>query len=500
MQISRKHILWTLWLVGTLIAAVAGAKTLFVAGDQTALMPGNTTGVHHQFEIACATCHTSDVFADVGKVRKDINKTCLTCHKDELKASDDSHPKKKFTNPRMAPYWEQVDGRYCTTCHIEHVPEDTLTSMVTLPGDFCVACHSEGEQDVRVNRPSHEGLTFDTCASAGCHNFHDNRALYEDFLVKHGNEPWLLPETIVPAAALARDRARAKSSAEIDAYLAAITAPTQTVEEKVAHDWAASAHAAADVGCGGCHAPEAETEEQIAADWIESPSEAICADCHKSEAKTFALGRHGMRRHPKIAKPRDGASALSVLGMDEPPEFLMSVLAKYLDDPAPPPMMSTAEARVPLRPEAHGQDLTCSTCHKPHEQNLEFAAVGACLTCHNDEHSLAYESSPHFELYQAELSGALPPGSGVTCATCHMPKTEKSGRVTSNHNQNDTLRPNEKMIRPVCMSCHGLGFAIDALADPALVSNNFSGQPDRHIESIDWALKRVEPPETDANQ
>ena len=72
--------------------------------------------------------------------------------------------------------------------------------------------------------------------------------------------------------------------------------------------------------------------------------------------------------------------------------------------------------------------------------------------------------------------------------------------MITNHNQNDTLRPNEKMIRATCMSCHGLGFAIDALADPELVTNNFSGQPNRHIESIDWALNRVETPDTDANQ
>jgi hypothetical protein len=43
------------------------------------------------------------------------------------------------------------------------------------------------------------------------------------------------------------------------------------------------------------------------------------------------------------------------------------------------------------------------------------------------------------------------------------------------------------MIRPVCMNCHGLGFSIDALADPALINNNFSGQPSIHIESMDMA-------------
>ena len=51
---------------------------------------------------------------------------------------------------------------------------------VTLPKDYCFICH----HDVADDRPSHKGLAFTTCASAGCHRFHDNRALYQDFLVK----------------------------------------------------------------------------------------------------------------------------------------------------------------------------------------------------------------------------------------------------------------------------------------------------------------------------
>lgn len=43
------------------------------------------------------------------------------------------------------------------------------------------------------------------------------------------------------------------------------------------------------------------------------------------------------------------------------------------------------------------------------------------------------------------------------------------------------------MIRSVCMSCHGLGFSIDALADKKLVANNFQGKPEKHIESIEMA-------------
>ena len=89
------------------------------------------------------------------------------CREDELKAADDGHPRKKFRNPRMAAYWEKLDARLCTSCHVEHRPEITRPGAVTVAMDFCVACHSEGDQDVRRDRPSHAGLTFDTCAA--CH-------------------------------------------------------------------------------------------------------------------------------------------------------------------------------------------------------------------------------------------------------------------------------------------------------------------------------------------
>ncbi|PWR01199.1 NrfA- nitrite reduction protein [Meridianimarinicoccus roseus] len=493
------RLLWIIWIAASLLLASAALARLYIGGDRTAFLPGDTHGVHHQIELACESCHISDSFASQATVRKDINKTCVTCHKEELKASDDSHPIKKFKNPRMAAYWELIDARFCTSCHMEHQPEITIAGLVTLPGDFCVACHSEGEQDVRVNRASHADLTFETCASAGCHNFHDNRALYEDFLVKHADAPWLAPSPVHAAQAMARTRPR-PDGAEIAAYLAAVDAPERARDPLAEAHWAASAHAAAEVGCGGCHAPKAETPAQLAADWTDHPAEAVCTECHRPQAATFAEGRHGMRRHPELAPPRQADRMLGRLGLSDPPEALVAAVEAWIADPDLPGAMGTAEARIPMAAEAHGQSLTCATCHAPHEQDLAFAAAGACLTCHTDDHSAAYEGSPHHALWQAEMSGNAAPGSGVSCATCHLPKTERRGAVTTSHNQSDTLRPNEKMIRPVCMDCHGLAFAIDALADPALVANNFRGTPDRRIESIDWATSRVDRPDEGANQ
>ncbi len=48
-------------------------------------------------------------------------------------------------------------------------------------------------------------------------------------------------------------------------------------------------------------------------------------------------------------------------------------------------------------------------------------------------------------------------------------------KVAIQHNRNDNLRANKKMIQSVCMPCHGLGFSINALADTILIENNFNG-------------------------
>ena len=134
----------------------------------------------------------------------------------------------------------------------------------------------------------------------------------------------------------------------------------------------------------------------------------------------------------------------------------------------------------------------CGTCHRPHAVDTAQAAAEACASCHDDSHTRAYFVSPHNRLRQAELAGEAPPGTGVSCATCHMPPTVRRGKVTTNHNQNDSLRPNEKMVRTVCLDCHGLGFSLDSLADAGLIGRNFSGMPAVHVESIEWAMRRVE--------
>ena len=470
-----------------LLAAVVVATTVFIGGDRRLLLTGRTTDAHHQLETSCETCHGEAAFADAAAAREALNRSCRNCHEDALDAAADSHPRSKFRNPRMAAYREKLDARLCTSCHVEHRPEITRAGGVTVAMDFCVACHSEGEQDVRSNRPSHAGLAFDTCASAGCHNFHDNRALYEDFLVERADGPWLASAPVHALSALA---GRLPQPADAALSRGDAVAPDPALVNPAHLDrWAASGHATAGVNCADCHAAtvgEAASPAAIETHWDDAPLPTVCADCHRRQARSFVLGRHGMRGHPGIAKPRDPRPALERVGLGDLPEGVVN----WLSDPSQPESVTVAEARLPMRAEAARRSPNCTACHGPHAVDTRRAAVEACAECHDDAHTRAYFGSPHHERWQAELAGTAPAGAGVSCATCHMAKSERRGVVTTNHNQNDNLRPNEKMIRPVCLDCHGLRFSLDALADPALIERNFRGPPEAQVRSIDWAARR----------
>lgn len=406
------------WLASTVALSVYLVGRL--RADPTVFLPGSTTDGHYQIEDDCEACHTPGTGV--------TQEACMRCHADELDTADDSHPPSKFLDPRNADVVALLDARKCVTCHTEHRPAMTGEVGLTRPGDICVVCH----RDIGEERPSHAQLAFTTCQDAGCHNFHDNRALSAEHLRAHADEPATAADGRVPARA-----AREQCS------------PSTTRVGDPEVEWRASAHAIAAVDCTDCHGGDDS--------WRDDPGHDSCRECHADQAAGFDAGRHGMR----------AAAGL--------------------------PAMTPASARLPMRDDAADHALGCTSCHGAHAVDTQRAAVDACLECHADEHSRAYEGSPHHALWTAELAGAGTAGSGVSCATCHLPRAEtRVGRVTTVavvHNQNDNLRPNEKMITPVCQKCHGLAFALDALADPALVRNNFRGAPNRHVQSIDMALE-----------
>jgi hypothetical protein len=453
-----RKLLWVCWLLVSIVIAAYlalgigladAARNPWLAQARLMLLPGATTSGHHQIELKCESCHTRP-FAG----KDDMQQACVRCHGAELKEANDTHPLAKFTDPRNADRLEKLDATLCVTCHVEHRPQITHAMGVTLPRDLCFHCHAQ----IATDRPSHAGMSFETCNSAGCHKYHDNRALYEDFLAQRLDQPAHLPRQVNPQ----RDLREAFSSG-LFAYPAermplnpatAPDAPPQLESPpQVAADWLATAHARSGVNCSGCH------RQQPDAAWIERPGEKVCAQCHETETKGFLAGKHGMRIAAEL------------------------------------PAMTPAKARLPMQERAREQALGCNTCHSAHRFDTRTAAVDACVGCHADDHTKAYEGSPHHQLWRKELAGEAPAGSGVSCASCHLPRVAHRAadgkRTLVQHNQNDNLRPAEKMLRPVCMNCHGLGFSIDALADPALVAANFRGRPRSHVLSLDMVGQRL---------
>ncbi len=456
---QRTRRAWLLWALGCmLLAGWLGYGLSFAklpAGSlqlqaRSMLLPGQTSAGHYQIELACTACH-SEAFG----ARALLQDACVNCHGAELKEARDTHPQSKFTDPRNAERAARLDAASCVTCHVEHKPAATHAMGVTLPTDLCRTCHD----DIASERPSHAGMGFDTCGSSGCHKFHDNRALYTDFLLKHAQDAATkadgrLPQRdfrslIAELADYPATRYPPKPLAAGDAdHGRHLAAPAQ-----VMGDWLATSHAQAGVNCSACH----EQARDGNTTWLARPGTQACSACHDAEIKGFGQGKHGMRLTQELPPIKAGA------------------------------------ARLPMRPQAHDKSVSCVSCHAAHRFDVRAAAVDACIGCHDDRHTRAYKASRHYALWQQEVRGAAPAGSGVSCAGCHLPRIEfrtqdDVKRMLVQHNQNDVLRPAEKMIRPVCMNCHGLGFSIDALADRALVARNFTGKPARHVRSIDMAL------------
>ena len=422
-------------LVSAAIAGYHGAPLVMAGADRTAHTPGAISAGHRSFEGACETCHVP--FGGVP------NERCLRCHAAGLEAGEDAHGESKLADPRNADRVAALDARTCATCHREHVPARTRAG-VTQPADLCRACHA----DIARERPSHASMPFDGCARVGCHRFHDNRALREGFLAEHLGEPENLARAALPKLTPSPSIAAPLGPNDADA-------PREARTEVAVREWASTAHARAGVNCTHCH--ETRGSDGFLR-WRDKPGDASCGGCHGDERDGFLRGAHGVRASVGLLPLRPST------------------------------------ARLPMKAASHTRALGCESCHGAHGYDTKSAAVEACLGCHDDPHSRGYSATRHARAWQRERRGELAEGSGVTCATCHMPRASRRAHgvteVRATHDVSAALRPRDKMIRAACTRCHGLGFAIDALADPALAARGFNGRPSAHVESLEMVARR----------
>ena len=230
--------------------------------------------------------------------------------------------------------------------------------------------------------------------------------------------------------------------------------------ETLLSEWQSTEHAAAGVNCTACHGGGPTMSRA----WADRPGLDGCRECHAGEVSGFLRGKHGMRLAADLGPMR--------------PEF----------------------ARLPMRPKARDRELGCTSCHAAHAFDRRRAAVEACLECHDDRHSLAYLESSHYGRWKLEQARDEGEGTGVSCATCHLPRVRVANTahpgVTVEHDQNAWLRPIETMVRPVCQSCHGVAYSLAAMAEPGLAMSNFlraPATPARAIQMVRDKVKRGPP-------
>jgi len=211
--------------------------------------------------------------------------------------------------------------------------------------------------------------------------------------------------------------------------------------------WQTSAHALNEINCSSCH-ESAETKEFVAQPGVES-----CQTCHEQDVDTFLLGQHGIR---------------------------------MLEGETP---LTPAMARLPMQPDAMSQQMTCNSCHDVHSVNTVQAAVDSCLGCHSDNHSLNYGNSRHADLFAADRNLPRPSANSVSCATCHLPRHESGSGDNAvtlvNHNNTYTLLPRDRMVKDVCMNCHGMEYSYNSIFDDDLVEANFDAPPTLALETFE---------------
>jgi hypothetical protein len=225
----------------------------------------------------------------------------------------------------------------------------------------------------------------------------------------------------------------------------AIAAITEAQLDEINQSWQTSAHASAEVNCSSCH------QDADSQDFLAQPNHESCRRCHGEAVETFLLGKHGIRTAEEMSPLRP------------------------------------AIARLPMHPDALDRTMTCGSCHNVHSVQTMPAAVDACLTCHNDAHSLNYSKSQHAQLFETDKNLDLdrPSAESVSCATCHLPRQVTGETITVNHNNTYTLLPRDRMIKEVCMNCHGVEFAYNSIFDDQLVEDNFARSPTQKLETFD---------------
>lgn len=267
----------------------------------------------------------------------------------------------------------------------------------------------------------------------------------------------------------------------------------QQTSPGIVEQYGRSTMAAAQVACRDCHEVEQGYPGSVAHEGthvLQSPTTAMCQDCHATEVAQFYQSRHSLPAYVAVA----GSLELSEEHMamyQSIPEGTYAPDKSRNDIAAlegPDMTRFTCEACHNVgKPAMDGSVGQCQKCHLRHEFNLTQARKPeTCNACHiGPDHPQweIYQESPHGIAYMTlgeNWHWEAEPGTltvqdfpAATCAICHM---SGFGTEETTHDVGDRLawflfapiserRPNweENMDRMqnVCFECHNQAFIND---------------------------------------
>ena len=192
------------------------------------------------------------------------------------------------------------------------------------------------------------------------------------------------------------------------------------------------------IQCENCHGPD--TMSRPAGQQYNTSSD-VCAQCHSGS------------RRPQYTEWQSSLHAQS------PPAFVRNLAcatcheAKVAGD-----YLSTGQEPTALPANPRWQ-LTCSTCHDPHDATNEFQlrkpVQELCAACHTDEGAQPGDAVHHPQAEMRNGAGAVPvPGSqamsAVYCVECHMYNYAYNGSLTPPATMGHSFEPKPE----ACVSCH----------------------------------------------
>ncbi len=305
-------------------------------------------------------------------------------------------PKSKFTDPRNADRVEILDARYCVTCHQEHRPGITQRDgrhaadrlLLPLPSR-----HRRGPAEPQGSGVRHLRL-------GGLPQLpRQPRALCRTSSIKHAGEPDQLDDATRRAGRLAQGKGRRASRWPSRSPAAATPTrrprtPAMPRSSPTGRPTSTPTPASTARAATRPRTSRALDRSARNRDLQELPRQPG-AHLHRRQARHAAARRHA------------GRATTGRFGL-------------FTDAQLPP--MTPAQARAADEGRRRSDTaLGCNTCHAAHATTASRAKVEACTGCHDDTHTKAYFASPHYELLKRETAGELPRGSGVSCATCHLP-------------------------------------------------------------------------------